>query len=348
MTERELKAEIKEKKFRNFYFIYGEDSYLKGYYTKLIAEKCAAILPEMNQIKIDGGDKQFNVKTLSVQTEQLPCMADYRCVILDDYNFASAAESERKAFLELISDLPETTVLILFAETIEIDPNPKKQGNWAKLVKTAEKCGAVINFAHMEIPELKRTLISAAKKRKAELEISAAEYLINCCGRELSKLRSEIDKLCMYCGEGGRITKADIDKLCAKTVDANKYQLSGYIFALEVSKAMKMIADLLDMKLKPIDISALIIGGFVDAYRSKIIAQSGKSVNECAAALGYGGRAFALEKAQRQVRGYSIKTLRECLDILNESDIRLKSTSDDKRFVVEQTVLRVVGVLKND
>ena len=342
MTEAELKKELKSGEFKRFYFIYGEDNYLKNYYTAQIANKSAAVLPDMNLIKLDGTKTDF--QTIYAQTEQLPCMADYRCVVLTDYNFAALKEDEQTAVLDMIADLPESTVFVMIADTFEIPQ--KKPGNWQKLIKAAEKCGGALRFDHMGVSGLQNMLIKGAQKRKVMLDLSTAAYMIECCGREIAQLQNELDKLCSYVGEGGRITREDIERLCAKTVDADRYRLAKCIFSGNIPAALQLIGDLLYMRVNEIEISMLIIGGFIDAYRAKCATAASVSPKEAAEALGYKGREFVIENSARSAGRIKMKTLRECIEILSENDIRMKSTGDDKRFLLEQTVLRLTRKLK--
>ena len=39
ISENELKSEIKSEKFKNFYFLFGEENYLTEYYTNLLINK---------------------------------------------------------------------------------------------------------------------------------------------------------------------------------------------------------------------------------------------------------------------------------------------------------------------
>ena len=344
MTEAELKKELKSGEFRRFYFIYGEDNYLKNYYATQIAKKSAAVLPDMNLIKLDGTKTDF--QTVNSQTEQLPCMADYRCVWLTDYNFAAQNESEQQSFLDMIADLPDSTVLVMLADTFEIAQ--KKPGKWQPLIKAAEKCGGALCFEHMNVPGLQNMLIKGAAKRKVMLDLSTAAYMIECCGREIAQLQNELDKLCSHVGEDGRITKENIDALCAKTVEANRYLLSKYIFSGNVPAALKLINNLFYMRANEVEVSMLIIGGFVDAYRAKCTVAASVPTKEAAAALGYKGREFVIDNSARSAARINMKTLRECIEILCENDIRMKSTGDDKRFLLEQTVLRLTRMLKSD
>ena len=40
LDTKQLKAQLKEEKFERSYLIYGEEDYLKHYYSELIASKC--------------------------------------------------------------------------------------------------------------------------------------------------------------------------------------------------------------------------------------------------------------------------------------------------------------------
>ena len=341
MNEQELKSQIKSGDFSRVYLIFGEDNYLKNHYAKLIAEKSASFLPDMNLKKIDG--KKADLQVIFDETEQLPCMADLRCVLLNDYDFAKLSANDQKLFIKIVEELPESTVLVILCDTIEIDA--KKPMKWSSLIKAVEKKGAVLNFEHYSVSQLQNIMIKAASKRETMLDLSTAKYMIETVGRDLAKLQGEIDKLCAYC-TGGSITKEIVEKMCAKSLDANKYQLVNLIFACNLSQALKMINTLFDMQLKEIEINTLIIGGFCDVYKAKMMVSAGVTSAKAALELDYKNREFALKNSAKTANSISTDKLRECLDILNTTDIKLKSTSEDKRFLLEQTVINLVRTLR--
>lgn len=344
VTEQELKAEIKQGKFQRVYFIYGEDNYLKNYYAEFIAKNAVMNLPDMNYIKLDG--RRVDVVKITDEVEQLPCMSEYRCVLLNDFDYLAQKEKAQKDFRALIADIPPSTVLIILVDTFEI--NEKKPEKWGPVINACNKAGASICFDHKSVSQLQDMIIKACAKRKVMIDLSTAKHMIEVCGRETAKLQGEVNKLCSYKGEDGRITTDDVDKLCTKTVDANKYELSKRIISGNVPGTMQLISDLYDMRMKDIEINMLIIGGFVDIYRAKAFVSAGVSPSVAAEELNYGRRGFSLKYAAADAKKISQKTLRTILDILNDTDIALKSTAVDKRFLIEETVIRIMRLIHND
>ena len=86
---------------------------------------------------------------------------------------------------------------------------------------------------------------------------------------------------------------------------------------------------------------------FIDLYRAKTAMLSGKTAQDVRERYNYRGKEFRMKNAFRDAAKYSVKTLRECLEILSEADIKLKTTKNDGRIVVEQvlaSILQKVGI----
>ena len=60
----------------------------------------------------------------------------------------------------------------------------------------------------------------------------------------------------------------------------------------------------------------------------------------------YAGRDFRLTKALNPAKSMSFEKLSECISILSQADIQLKSTQNDKRSVLEQTFVKLARAAK--
>ena len=76
---------IKIKKYKQ-----DEENYLKNYYAEFIAKNAVTNLPDMNYIKLDG--RRVDVVKITDEVEQLPCMSEYRCVLLNDFDYLAQKE----------------------------------------------------------------------------------------------------------------------------------------------------------------------------------------------------------------------------------------------------------------
>ena len=80
----------------------------------------------------------------------------------------------------------------------------------------------------------------------------------------------------------------------------------------------------------------------------KVADAAGEPAESLGADFAYKGREFRLRNAARDAARLSLPALRECLDVLAEADMRLKSSRMDKRTVLEQAVAALILTGKRD
>ena len=206
-----------------------------------------------------------------------------------------------------------------------------------------------VSLNHRSREELVRVLADGAKKRGAEFAPGVASYLIEISSDDITVLLSELEKLCAYV-EGGTITRATVDLICVKSVDASVYNLTGEIIDLNTASAIKMLSDLYDMRVEPMIILHTIAGNFIDIYRSMAARDTHTGINSVAESFGYGNRKFVLEKAYKNIPAllsnkFTNKKMQLCLNELVNADKRLKSFSADDRVVLEELIIRLIYII---
>lgn len=340
ITEQDLLKHMKERSFSPLYFIFGEDVYLRQSYVLKLCESIVTELPEMNLPKIDG--KNASLQQISDEVYQFPLMSDKRCVLVTDFDIASLDKDGLDTLLDMCADIPETTVVIMVFNTVTIDA---KKGAWASIIRKISKFGSVIECKFKTDAELMKYINSWAGKRGVVIERSVAKHLIETVGRDLKKLQVEVDKLCSY--KKDYISKEDIDKISAKTAEANQYMLPKSVLNLNVASSLNVLADLLDMRYKAIDINNALISEFVDIYRVKTALDCGKNPRDIAKDFGYSqNRLFVLDNAARHARKYSFKTIMDCFEILDNADEKLKSGEKNERLLLEKTIILLIETMR--
>ena len=116
ITESELKKQIKEGRLQRVYFFYGEETYLSGHYAAQIAAKAVGgdELAAFNLQKFDGRD--CTMEELEDVAEALPLMAESKCVVVRDYDAAGGGAANQERLLRLVSDPPESCVLVFWQD----------------------------------------------------------------------------------------------------------------------------------------------------------------------------------------------------------------------------------------
>lgn len=340
VSEQVLKANLKNKNILSTYMIFGEDTYLKKLYVDKLISATVDKDDEFNFMKFES---ECSLQEVYDAKEQYPMMAEKKCVLLTDYDFENCQKSDFEKLTELLSTPTDTTVFILWCNNLSVDE--KRSDKLKKLVAATERGGGMaVSLNHRTREELVRVLNDGAKKRGAEFAQGAAAYLIETSSEDITVLLSELEKLCAYVG-GGTITRATVDLICVKSVDASVYNLTGDIINLNAAASLKMLSNLYDMRVEPMIILHTIASNFIDIYRAMAARDCRESINSVSEEFGYGNRKFVLEKASRLIDKFTAKKIQLCLNELVSADKRLKSFSVNDRVVLEELILRLIYVI---
>lgn len=334
-AEAQLKTELKAGKLRRVYYLYGEEMFLTRTYADRIAAVAGAAESDgLNYLSLRGVP---DMNALSDFAESLPFFAEHKCVRITDLDAEGMDNEQMKQLTALIEQLPDTTVVIIAQTGLEID-DMKPKAKTKKLLQTAEKFGAVCRMSFLPLDKTAAMAAKKAEKSGCTLSVQDARYLSERCGRSLTLIQSEVEKLCS-CKQSGEITRELIDALTPRMLDASAYDLSAQILAGRTGEALKMLDDLFIQREEPVLILAALSGAFVDSYRAKLAQSAGKTSQQAAADFGYyGGRAYFFGKTCTAVRNIPEQYFRKGLGVLYRTNLLMNSSKMDSRILLERAV----------
>ncbi len=339
--EKTLKAHIKAGEFFPIYLMCGDEDYLKKHYTDMIAAKnIEPAFESFNLQKFDG--KGLDLRDVFEQASIMPMMSDKRCIIVEDYKLEGAGEdaiSQISAYLETSTD---TSIVIFHQKSAEFSLVKAK-----KAADIISKHGAVCLLNKRKGNDLIKPLISSASKQGCTLTSQMANYLVSLVGDDFNVLINELQKVCNYAGSG-EITRSHIDAVAVKTDEAKIYDLTKALMSKDFDRAYKVLHALIKSKVSPEYIFGTIVSTYVDMYRGKVSLSCGESADTLATDFAYGKRAFALTNGARDASKIDLPTLRKCLDVLSQADMKLKMSSDDNIIVLEQLMVRLFLVTNGE
>lgn len=343
MTEAQLKKQLKEGTLARVYFLYGEEPWLSSHYAVQIAAKAVngQTLAEFNDQRFDG--QSCTAGDIEEAAEALPVMAEQKCVVVRDWDAASAPAAAQERILALASDPPPACVLVFWQDAVEADV--KKNSKWKAFAAAVEKAGAAVSFPRKTEAEAVRLLCAGAGRRNSSLKPDAARLMIQRCGSDLTLLMSELDKLCAL-ADGGEVTPEMIEGLGVRNLEASVFDLSKAILQGSYARAYGILNVLFSQREEPVAVLAVLSAAYADLYRAKAALSSGVRPETLAGDFAYRGREFRLRNAARDAARLSLPVLRECLEVLAEADRRLKSSRGDKRTVLEETAARLILLSK--
>ncbi len=340
LTENALSKEIKSRSLSRVYFLYGEEDFLIRTYTDKIIEAAVGSERDMNFVKYTDAPPS---QELSDYLESIPFLSDYKCVLIEDLELDLLDAAEQKAYLALLDNIPESSVLII--AQLHIDPllfdAKKGKSKPKKLLDAAAKNGVSCELKFLPTAKVAGLVIRRFERAGCRLSEDNAFFLAEECGRSLTVLENETDKLTAY-KKGGEITREDIEALVPKRVDAGIYTLSDAIFAGQTDKAYEILNELIIQGYEPHSVFAVMSGYFTDLYRAKLALLAGKNSTEAAAMLNYPpNRSFAMRNAFAKAGKLSLRYLADCICVMYETNRLLNSSRADRRILTEKCIAEI-------
>ncbi len=340
--EKRLWDSIKTEQFKPVYLIMGTEQYLKQKYANLLLERVVpAGLEAFNVHQLRGEDT--SVQEIADCVEMLPVMSPRTCVFVHDFPFKELTDPEEKQLLEILSDLPDTCVLVFWQDTAEFGSNAKSK----ELLNAFKKAGIVSTLSTRSDNDLVKFIVSECKKWGSSIDSNTARYFLEYVGTDMANLQNEVGKVCSYAG--AVVRKEHIEAMAVQSLETTAFKMADAIAAGNFDAAYRSLTILFDAKTDPTMILGAMVSGYVDLYRAKVGKQAGRTALEVAELFpgSYKGKEFRMKNAYRRCGRYSMSTLRNCLDILARADRKLKTRFDDSKLVFEQLFIELWEAGKN-
>lgn len=337
LDEKNLWKNIQSGNFLPVYLIKGNENYLKQKYANLLADSIVpAGLEAFNFHRLKGEDT--DVEEISTCVEALPAMCDRTCVFVHDFDFDDSNEETRNQFCELISDLPETCVLIFWQDTKGYSTKPKKA---KALYDIIDKAGAVCEINKRSQVDLQKFIVRECEARERSITYDVAMYLLAAVGDDMANLINELEKLCAY--TTSVITEKDVDAVAVKSVEATAFQMVDQLLASDFDKAFASMASLFEQRIEAHKTLGALTSTYVDIYRVKVALETGHQTSELKEVFpaAYNGKDFKLRKAANAARKFTMAGARESLEVLSRADFKLKSTYEDNKVVMETLLIEL-------
>lgn len=340
ITEKAFRDQVKALQFAAAYLIYGEETYLKD---RALTQLCAKAVPkearEIDYRFFEG--KSVSMDTVLRDCEILPMLGQYRLIVVGDYPFESSKEiSELEAYLK---DPSPSTVLVFHYDGVDFDP--KGNTRFKNAFKVFSKYADCLKCEKKGERDLLRYITAYVQRQGKTIAPGAASYFLASVGSDLCTVFNELDKVCAYTS-AGEVTRADVDAVCIKSLQARVYDISKAVLRGDYDGACRVLNTLFEQREQPVIILSVIASCFVDMYRAKLARAGGHDLADVLAAYNYRGREFALRNASRDSQSVSVGQLRDCIDILASADRKLKSTAADARLVLDETLVRLMMTVK--
>ncbi len=337
MNEKEFLSALKGGLNSSLYLLYGDDEYSKNICFKRLLKSHPF---GDDAVFIDG--QALDIKKLQEECQSVSFFSSDKCVYVRNPMIESYSSPLLESLYTVISEKSESTYLIFICKNQEV--NAKKSAKWAKFIKTIEANGTVIECAQKTQKDVVSMIIKTAKKSGCEIETSVAENLAQRDLNDMLMIENDLVKLCAFAAEksNGVITIDAIEHLSAVQLDYKAYEITKQLIKRNYSDALHILDSLFLQQVDAVAINAALSSSFMDIYRVKLMQQHNKLVSILCAPFGYRENEFRLKGASYDAQKCSLDFLKKAIMCLFDADIKLKSTKDNKRIVLEKALVNII------
>jgi len=183
-----------------------------------------------------------------------------------------------------------------------------------------------------------------AKERGRALAEDARALLLECVGRDLMVLASEVDKLAAGAAAEGVITADDVRRVTAPGREHGNFEVADALCARDAAAATRLLAYALDEGAQPIALIGALAVTLKPLVAGAELVARGRSVDEALRDLAV--PPYQRWACQRGLRAYRPQELRRAYAQLADIDLACK-TGGDGRALLELWILRVCGATRS-
>ena len=140
------------------------------------------------------------------------------------------------------------------------------------------KNGIVCNFEYQKPAQIQARIKAITNAYKVNIDAPTLSYFIECCGTDMQDLINEIRKLIEYEGQGGTITKDDIDNLSIKKMESIIFDLTDSLGKKNTKVAIEVLRNLIMAKEPVQKILITLYGHFKKLYLVKLALKNNKDI----------------------------------------------------------------------
>lgn len=269
-------------------------------YVSLEPETVENIIPELQTPPFGYEQKLIIVKNCDLLKKELKTKKNKNSELI---------ERLVKYIEENAKELFENVTLIVVEDSIDKNNS---------LYKTIEKYGQILELQELKPMQLVANLKSICKAYKVDVDDETLKYLIEKSGTSLQELINEIRKLIEYAGEGGKITKKEVDLLAIPKIEAVIFDLTDSLGTRNIDRAMEVLNNLIYNKEPVQKILITLYNHFKKLYLVKLALKENTNLEELLNLKPNQG--FLITKYKKQAQYFEEEKLRKILDELINLD----------------------------
>lgn len=254
-------------------------------------------------------------------------VASRRYLLVDGVEAWGKAQAARVA--EALASIPEQTTVVLIARG-------KAPAGLAKAVKAAG--GELISYEAPKPRQLPKQLVGAASKRGFSLEPDAARLLVERLGSNPLRLANELDRLALWAGDGGSVSRSDLEAMVADSSELAAWSLADSVVEGDTARALAIAERLIGQGESVTGLSYVLSSRLRAGARAALELDAGRSEKQVADGLSM--HPYAAKMLVERLGGRSPQDLREAVAAIADLELWCRGGSDYSEDVALTLALR--------
>jgi DNA polymerase-3 subunit delta len=282
------------------------------------------------------GRRSPDVEALIASLATISLIASHRYLLVDGVEGWGKADAARAVVA--LGQIPAQTTVAMVA-------HGKAPASLAKAVEKAG--GEVLSFELPRDRELPKQLVADAGELGFELELPAARLLVERLGPRPLRLRTELERLAIWAGKGGRVGIEDLEAMISDTSEEAIWNLADAVVAGDEAETMQVAERLVSQGEALPRIVYSLAPRLRQALKAASELEAGRPAGEVAKGLSM--HPYAAKMLVSKVKGRSPEDLDASIRALADLELWSRGGSDyPEQVAFTLTLRRAIGLKADD
>lgn len=331
-----ISYKIENKELQNVWLVLSKDSFVCQDNLNIILR-----IAENNGIDSESityfTSPKFDIDEMTDLAQTVSFFGD-RLIVLKDFNITDLSEDYIEKICDNINDCQGTHFAIILTYEDEKSINTKK---YSKLIDTAKSNGIANIIREIDEKFLIDLISEKAKSLDTTVEKDVARYIVQSVGKNANLIIHEVEKYAAACNYT-KIDKSIIDSIGVKTLEAKIFDIIDFICDKKPVKALENLNLLYSQGTDEIAVLGALSTSFIDIHRCKMAKSKGYSFKTVHNDFEKRSHEYRYQKAMANSNKFTEKALEEIIELMLKTDISLKSTSIEKRQLIDILVTQII------
>ena len=278
------------------------------------------------------GRRAPDIEAVTASLATISLVASRRYLLVEGIEGWGKGDAERA--VDALGQIPPETTLALVA-------HGKPPAGIAKAVEKAG--GEVLSFELPRARELPKQLVADARDLGFQLEPTAARLLVERLGARPMRLRTELERLALWAGEGGSVGTDDLEAMISDTSEEAIWTLADAVVTGDEAETLGVAERLVSQGEALPRIVYSLAPRLRQALKAATELEAGRPASEVAKGLSM--HPYAAKMLVSKVKGRSPEDLDASIRALADLELWSRGGSDyDELVAFTLTLRRAIGV----